>query len=349
MSYQIIIDLGQHLFTFIPGDHCLIIDDDITPDQQVIFYNLTYINKETSEETRSHIPYYMSNGHTNQLKTFMLLPFMCFDQRDGINCPISKNPLAKGGLLKYVTNYNINVNIITQQIEQIFVKFYDSDRGVGAGILMLNQLKQSSQTNTIGITSVLPRIINIIDFIIASSSDWIMEIQPNLKSYRPSVEPLNRENISDNGDYTREDFYRFQLIKELNYYIKELINNNYIQIKEVQFEPRVITRAEFNQIIGLYTNPEQNIINIQNYITISKYLHLVFKKYTEDIAQDPTKIKFVTKISQLLKYETRLFSIDSRHALQKNIEMWTGIIDPRFNKKYLKYKNKYINLKNKII
>jgi len=46
MSYQIIIDLGQHLFTFIPGDHCLIIDDDITPINKLYFIILHILIKK---------------------------------------------------------------------------------------------------------------------------------------------------------------------------------------------------------------------------------------------------------------------------------------------------------------
>ena len=50
------------------------------------------INNKTTEVTESNIPYYISNGKTNQLRANLLFPFMCFNEE------ISKR---KSELLKY--------------------------------------------------------------------------------------------------------------------------------------------------------------------------------------------------------------------------------------------------------
>ena len=393
MVYQIIINLNNEEYIFKPHKKYIITDPDIPVDQHVIMYHLEYTNI-TGETIIAEIPYYISNGHTNQLKAFLLFPFMCFSP--GVECPTIPGSTTKGVLLKYQVCNNMNLEILEEVLDNNFIERYNEDQTLSNHKLQL--IKEETKGGSIGITSILPRMTNVLDYIIALCSDWIINIRPDMLSYRPSGDPhyshnpvnaLNPECIDDQSSRNKYDIYRWQLIHILHSEITNLLQFNYFQIKSIDIllEEKK-THKEFNEIIGLYLQKEKNIKNVENYVIISTNLHLNLIKETDKrikkreesapkksrqeegdteeeeasaldvpIVDKLTDSEFAQLFQELLKISTEIYGDGTpRHALQDAIEVWSKVKDPDFNKKYkkdylrlyLKYKSKYINLKNNI-
>jgi len=357
MNCKIIeIKLYDETYIFTPINYYIIQDTDIQLDQHVIMYKLNYSKSNiASENYEAHIPYYISNGHTNKLKAYLLLPFICFDMKDSTTCPIAPN-YSKGVLLKYSIGLNMNLKLIRQWIEQSLKDKYNID-----------VIYNDKQNDIVGITSVLPRLSNILDYIIAVSSDWIINIQ-EYKCYRPSGNPLlhqdpnnalNPNYIDDTSNlYSIEDYYRVKIVQALHDQIIHLQRYNYLEIKTINLPTVLITRSKFNSdIVKLYENFENSIINGENYFKISEKLRMTYKRKTTHLLNDSECIKdkscfnFITNFNLILLNQTLIESHDGeeRHVLQTNLESWSHSRDTRFDLKYKKYKYKYLQLKNKLI
>jgi hypothetical protein len=98
---------GNH-FIFTPDTTSYQINEHI-----VIIYHLQSIDKD-GKQLETYIPYYVSNGHTNQLRANLLYPFMNVNDRLSVpDTPNSySNYLSVDGLLKYDIIKNINDKLV---------------------------------------------------------------------------------------------------------------------------------------------------------------------------------------------------------------------------------------------
>ena len=132
-------------------------------DYIVVLYNIQYQEKATFKIIHSTvIPYYVSNGLTNRLRANLLFPMLCFSLKlplDELPNGIYSGTLPQYGIVKYKLVENMDILKINKDL------FGDIRVDV-----------------TYGITSVLPRIANVLDLIISTSST--MFFQYHRKRYK---------------------------------------------------------------------------------------------------------------------------------------------------------------------
>ena len=96
--FKITITFDNYFFEFTPIDLYITING--LKFQLVCMYNLKMIH--SGNEIYTKIPYYISDGRTNKLRSNLLFPFICFNKYYGKDCPINYN-FVDGGLIKYHT------------------------------------------------------------------------------------------------------------------------------------------------------------------------------------------------------------------------------------------------------
>jgi hypothetical protein len=279
------------------------------PDNYVVLYNLTLdIKGDKVKSYNSIIPYYLSNGHTNKLRANMLYPFICFNQPDILptKCPSNshfKNPnkLIPGGLYKYQLSKNLTFDEIN--IEAKIIRRTPNDL-------------RRWQNKITGIASVLPRITNLVDFIIAIHSEKIINFSDDhhsddydkyyiagsrytddIKKYRPNkyypldfdAEPNNEENIND-------DEYRNQLIIFFYNMIKNFNKFTNLNVTFIKLTSSDISMDMYNNLQNVRICNKHNEIDNERQRN-TEYYHIIavnffntmnnfFKKitdYTHDI------------------------------------------------------------------
>lgn len=240
----------------------------------VAIYNL--ILTENKKNTETLIPYYISNGRTNQFRAGMLFPFMCYNLQDSEHCPFTDNleKIAYGGLLKYQIGTNINVGIITAWIEKHIVENYNK-----------NVYKEWLKKNKQGLPSVLSRIANLLDYFIAIASPHI-RFPKDISEYSPVRDYTNKDEFAFTDNLKKinkrkclgiGNCYRNLLLYILNDHVSKLQGYGYISIEDQTFEPIEKTPDEFNSIIGICTQYTCADILYNQYIDISKKLHCKFR------------------------------------------------------------------------
>lgn len=149
--FKISLQLENIIFEFVPTKLYLLLAND---NYVVCIYNLKMTNITTNSVTESNVPYYISNGKTNQLRGNLLFPFMCFNEEMTKDvCPFTNyGGLARGGLFKYEIISNLDTDSMNDYINSKFDKSYNES------------LEKISREGTIGITSVISRISNLLDF-----------------------------------------------------------------------------------------------------------------------------------------------------------------------------------------
>jgi hypothetical protein len=227
---------------------------------------------------------------------------------------------------------------------------------------------------SMGIRSVLSRITNYLDFIIACVNPNIINFDvKNINKYKPNRRPgfennMNVDGYDDNIDdklsgstsisfLTAENIldtshnvinlFRTNLLTQLQTLIKDIIDLNLITYKFVNLTPERITCRELNKthlktctgIDGKFSEMLEE--NIKSYITISVSLsEIIRKKLTINTTSKAENLKqlfinnTVRKIPEGTKYIENIFSETHWNAECKL--------------KYLKYKKKYLQLKNKL-
>jgi hypothetical protein len=235
----------------------------------VIIFRLkmTMILEQASIETI--IPYYMSDGSTNDLRANLLLPFSCFNEQDlkSLSSPYSLSYI-RNTIWKYAIGKNMNFN------------------------LPIPPYYQNIQNKKVGLISVLERIENCLDFVIALvSSDKINQpqIMFNLPSFRPfKFSRKTRWNYNfdaipikgDNDEQTKnDDSFRSDILNFLLPYKNNIENrdNTDFEITPCYVILKDIGIVEFNTIYGVCrgTYPEiKEKKNFENYKIIS---HQFFK------------------------------------------------------------------------
>lgn len=373
------INFGHETINAIPTSAYHITDIPLTT-RLVVLYNLIYTNTHTGENINSIIPYYISDGHTNNFRANMLFPFICINDPTNPSSGCAKNTLITRGLLyKYNVIKNLNSEFIYRWINDSIVTNYGDD---GRDFLS-NILPGSSKMYSEGVSSVLLRIENLLDFFIALFSERIINVYP-LEQYRPNIrdlpDPFNFGKNTCGRNETRElihiyDFYRSQLLVFLRDYFNKFVMEYKIiayEFRELPLTP--ITLEEFNNIpqVKICTFPidpetltlinDAHRENTQNYIEISNKLigmirpmitlhtdRETFFTIFKDVPPEH-RDQFITNYAKFF-HKFSFFIKDSEimphTALDRIIAGWgASCQNGGYHEKYIKYKLKYLNLKN---
>ena len=221
----------------------------------IILYNLQYKNIQTI------IPYYVSNGHTNELRANLVFPFLCVSVfNEYPTCPIKISKSKKHLLVKYQIIENVNLDPIETYMNEKFKDYKD-------------QLKIRYDKNLSGgLDTVITRLKNIIDFIICVC---YINLKRDPKKYRPVFIPkheLNMDYIEDDSELTIKDEFRQELIKYLKDFYTNFIKLDFIKINEYTMEKYDLSTNDFNEqpFIRVCSDKEYKNTMIKNYAIISE-------------------------------------------------------------------------------
>jgi hypothetical protein len=388
-----ITDSERTTITIIPEDKYFVDKKYI-----VIFYKITLINDNGQVDVK--IPYYMSDGGTNGVRINALLPFMCFNDNIKSGCPTSQKNI-RGLLFKYKVCNNISFNRMTQKIKNSCLDVIKIKKDTEDLIKKEDIYQSIANSKYFGPYTFLPRIENVLDFLICLSSNKIKNISgtdlSNQKKYIPNYGESNKIKIYYEDNEILEEImarntqifndskqplpvndtmiiinsvqtcYRFYLLKSLNKLYKALLegeakicNVEYLELSAL----KIISLYDFNKIIEICKDSEINDIANQNYINYYKISDKVFEIFRMKI-NNPIFNSTIVKDIDLLQ-------ICRINTLQRNIEDWdatcgrkryrseqegTQVLERESKErakgghyeKYLKYKNKYLDLKKLII
>ena len=284
----------ENSFEFVPLEAFKLMEH--SRQYKVILYKLIYYRGDGDIETI--IPYYVSDGETNDLFADMLLPFMCVNNE--VNEPIC--PLSfwnqQGLLYKIKTISNINLyldNII------------DNDE----------ELKKININKSKGLGSVLGRMENLLDFIIAIHSNKITEYIIDVSNINNFIPVTKRANaIDEHQNRFRKlllDHFKIYNINSLNFVTK---TDCYVILNET-------TVQEFNrnQNVRICENNDirqRSKDNYINYVQISRYFYDFVKNFVNSEPQDDSKEIY----KDLLKSPENIKNICN--TIEENIALWNA-------------------------
>jgi hypothetical protein len=322
---------------------CLRVTDD--SNRIVVVYGLAYYLHDVMKHS-AYINYYLSDGNTNKLRANMLFPFLCYHQKDSKTCiTISGNHSANFNLLVKVSNIkNINMNkfntsILTKTKGQIHKKNKKSWKESEEMIIeylediYYTKIKPNKVPTNIsefnftvdaaeGLVSVVPRIENLLDLIIALYSDPLINIV-SIEHYEPipydhytkmgidyfdfrhtcktlNIDPDDYEYFEDQ-DFIVDTALRENLVKELNNLITMLIKTRIFNASAVNMDIIDVNKAIFNstyaKICKDNTINHEKKINYGNYFKISQLLlQLVTKKINVNIQNYNIELCKINKV-----------------------------------------------------
>jgi hypothetical protein len=341
----------------------------------IVLYELKYKNIKTSQEIISKIPYYLSDGTTNNFRANMLYPFICINDVDNQDSGcMRKKDSVYGFMYKYQAIINLDFRKFTegvnQKLKEKFKNCNDADNFIKYVI---------PPTINTGVSSVLSRLRNILDFFIALSSEQFSfeqkdEQKEYIKQYIPYMVKSDlhyNDRLYDFKYFTDKGYnedinfidlyneYRIILLSFFkDYYTYFIKNSQILKVEYKTYDLESKTLAEFNNLDDIKICHDSNIIesrklNTYNYIFISQTL----EKMIYDI-KSIHNIKFLDDFF--------LFFIPSDkqkiEQLYDNIKGWGAtcnkdqipseseqkkrkIYGGNYYNKYIKYKLKYLNLK----
>lgn len=346
-------------------------------NKYIVIYNIIYTNNK-EETIHSFIPYYLSDGQTNNFRAGMLLPFICINDKNQSLCPYSES-YPDNTLFKYNIIQNINMLLVRRSIhEKIHSAFFES-----AGMFLSNLYAFKHM----GVMSVLPRLENLLDFFIAICSDRIIQEVGTypIKQYRPYYnkehpDPYNYELYSEAGygeniHFMDEyDTYRKEILEFLNKCYKNFSKFCIFENEFINMELTTISKNEFNNLdlVRICSDHEidvSKIDNISNYVLISKKLHEMmcpimtihenredfFNKY--NYVPESKRDRFINDYSNFITFFNKIYNYKKKPNINVNVpylenqmKIWDAKCQRKggYYDKYMKYKNKYINLKNNI-
>ena len=357
-----------------PNEIICLVDASASMQYVVIMYSIIFTHG--NEIIKAEIPYYISDGHTNQLRANMIFPFICFNNKDHDIFPNCFDvPIYGEKLVIKLSTYS-NLDLSKYQSENI-------DSG----------FKLNKDNSHKGLQSVLARVPNIIDFLLAvNNTNIINYTNYDIKCFRPQIptdqwydkynmeycaNPLDEKIIKSRLKLFNNELYRTTLLlemnklrnifKDINLYksMKIPINNNDYFI--------VMNKQQFNERIAICIGKDNfNLDNILNYQKISIKADLILKKKIDKMNEQITKLsdealerergktiestlskEEITKLSNNFSLLNKLIikspvPRDNKEALFERInEGWGTPAKPiKCHNKYLKYKIKYLKLKN---
>jgi hypothetical protein len=238
----------------------------------VILYNLRYEYKD-NRYMEANIPYYLSDGGTNEFRANMIYPFSCFNIPN-TSCPYSAR-LTIGGILKHKIGKNIIIKNLTEKVVDLAKKHdysiynFSQDEQKTMIHKINSNLYKISKDTTRELGSVLGRIENILDFFISISS-------------------MDRQTISD------ARFYRPVYFSNVNRYnINHKDNeNNYLRLYKQITKDNEISRAHEslknsvtrqNDILKFLSESNANEHKLQRELEIQKELKKIIGESTIDL------------------------------------------------------------------
>ena len=332
----------------------------------VIMYNFSIIENEEIKMS-CDIPYYMSDGWTNHFRANMLYPFYCFNKQTSLNTP-KTNEFHDNVLIKNTLVENMNISILNEDI--LDKTFY----------MLINKLRMSpkktaqsirtiidnSLEQTIDLYSVLPRIMNLLNFLIAINVKFIInnEFGDNIidfKIFRPNYQhslekyteiDINEQYTYPNGESStnQDDVFRIYLYSFFKLRAKMFIKANLYTLDEIILEPIISDIDSFNCMLNFCENnniTENTRNNYDNYILFSNNIFDILS----------IKINKCLEENTLLSEEELIMLSEFKALFSERQYSWTVEEDLQGFKnasckmsgagKYLYFKNKYLYLKNK--
>jgi len=324
-------------------------------------YNLKMIY--LGNELNVNIPYYISDGKSNKLRSNLLLPFICFNNPGGIDCPQTSS-LPRGGLIKYRSLESLN----TSKINDSIISNLDPE-----------YVKTLNPSPSRDILSVLPRMSNLLDFLICINNKHIINYhETKIRHYHiifNERDQLNDEyvqffdktynmleSVKDEVYDKTNDLYKNELLLILQSYIL-----NFKKLDFIKFEPvdisfninKIVDIKYFNQNIIKPTVCNKSKVSIVNsvntnfYSTISEILSIEMKDklLSECIKKlklypnlDIIKVDEKQHIIFLKDFSDLIIESPKKLSLTEQLNRFQA----RCYKKYLKYKKKYLSLKDNI-
>ena len=314
---------------------CYKITDDFS---YIIIYKIEIKSNTYNEYTM--IPYYMSDGQTNKLRATLLLPFLSWklQNKDRFTYPNSmhtdKYPSSK---LKFKHELFTNLNFDKYQNDFLITKMTKIEVATELkenSNLIIDSSPPSYSTNLL---SVLPRIGNIMDFIIGTYNNSIIEeFGRDLEIYKDNIQQDDYtfcdkyapciDSTFDSYDLTKTDVindnyneYRYILLK----YIYDLIND----FKKYEFFNVVSKKITIeNTTIDKYNKEiyplcdEKNVVNdmiellLNDYLSISDKLHNIIIHKLNDLSKSMKEYK-ISECQSIIKRWLDNIVIDKNNIL----------------------------------
>ena len=319
----------------------LYIIDDQTPEYMVVMYKLEHYNNTDliNPKMISTIPYYISDGRTNNLRANMLYPFGCFSIFGSKNCPFDMSkPRSNGTLLKYSLLQNVN----NETLELELIKYFFDRQYSGTDLFDKSIFRVRSNRD---LNSVLPRLANLLDFTICIINDIFINfnyIEEDQYINQGKYSPFNKEQLEMKLDYTdmaifglgsefckKDDSnfnnnFRSVLLTIFHNYCNLFITTNVIQINKISLQPNFINTDNFN-IIAQVCNKEYASNNIFNYIQISNEFKKIFLNKIDFLEID---------VEQKDMFKSIILIIDLSDLLSSSIPLTP-------ERAYLKFRSKF--------
>lgn len=225
---------------------------------RVVIYQL--VIPDAGLEAR--IPYYVSDGHTNRLRGNILYPFICFTGVGGA-CPSSYKH-GPGVLLKYHVGKNISTDMISDYIYRELHR------------------ERPSEQSVVGLESVLPRLVNLLDYLIAINGHYVVNYDKSrVRCYRPlEDQPEGTKynmSICRPGEPDSDDKFRNYILVALQDQARHMQQYSLIRVKYHEYAPEKIEDSVFNDMINVTGDFDHNAANVARYARISEELHKRFK------------------------------------------------------------------------
>ena len=274
----------------ITPNNLYVITNKLPPNIIVMYEIEHYQNSDLiNPKMISRIPYYISDGQTNNLRANMLYPFGCFSMYGSKHCPYDiYKPESNGLLLKYVFLKNVNAKKLELElIKYFFERGYPQTSKFESAI----SIPASQDLN-----SVIPRLGNLLDFTICIINDIFINfnyIEEDKLINQGKYSPFNNEQAKMDLDYTDMEIFglgskflkkdvdnfnnnfRSVLLTIFHIYSNLFISTNMIQLNKISLQPNLINTDTFN-IITQVCNKEYASTNMFNYIEISNQFKNLF-------------------------------------------------------------------------
>jgi hypothetical protein len=344
---RIKINTENKVYTLTPTEAFRTTDED-GPQTIIIMYDITMYDISDNITTYARIPYYISDGNTNKLRANMLYPFMCINNGPDSSCPYVADGLnKKGGLLKYQVCKNINLEMINTWIlsrcRQEWTQTLQH-KGMNEQLILceLNKMDQKiidqSRGNTVHLLSVLQRLRNFLDYLIAINTGPIITMRGDMRRYRPILNHVNSQNkldmnfIEDTAIPLRySDIYRKNLLIALNDQIRLMIHFELIETENIQYNQDnivPITYKDFNDTINICHDKDANSVNVANYTKISANLGNDIITKINTILLEPVieqkKNHFFSNLLRMLSNSNECLTT-ADNKLNEIIHGWKGV------------------------
>jgi len=217
----------------------------------------------------------------------------------------------------------------------------------------------------VGLRSVLKRVNNTLDFLIAFINVNITDFnESNIDKYRPAYINKSKYNMSYSGtndnhasvtrpiinmyetNYNIVEHFRKNLLKEIKKLIENILNLDIIEHKKKILNPITIDSKSFNKAFKVCTGSDGQFIDSfeERMSKFEKISHSISDIFLSTISSKPTNSD-----TETLKSIFKEFMTQKNSGLSYAELIYKFAWNAKCNQKYLKYKTKYLQLKNKSV